>query len=56
MSPASPVPLTARSAQLGGEELSKVDAIGGFLALHFRPGFQLMYDLSMWLHEVSRAV
>ena len=27
------------------QELSKVDAIGGFLALHFRPGFQLMYDL-----------
>ncbi len=27
------------------QDLSKVDAIGGFLALHFRPGFQLMYDL-----------
>lgn len=23
--------------------LSKVDAVGGFLALHFRPGFRLMY-------------
>jgi len=25
--------------------LSAADALGGFLALHFRPGFQLMYDL-----------
>ena len=25
--------------------LSQADAMGGFLALHFRPGFQLMYEL-----------
>jgi pimeloyl-ACP methyl ester carboxylesterase len=24
--------------------LSKIDALGGFLALHFEPGFRLMYD------------
>lgn len=27
------------------KHLSSADAMGGFLALHFRPGFQLMYDL-----------
>ena len=27
------------------KDLSSADAMGGFLALHFRPGFQLMYDL-----------
>jgi len=27
------------------KDLSSTDAMGGFLALHFRPGFQLMYDL-----------
>ncbi|MFM8766056.1 MAG: alpha/beta fold hydrolase [Spartobacteria bacterium] len=27
------------------DQLSKVDAMGGFLALHFKPGFQLMYEL-----------
>lgn len=27
------------------KHLSQADAMGGFLALHFRPGFQLMYDL-----------
>ncbi|GEP06800.1 alpha/beta fold hydrolase [Methylobacterium oxalidis] len=27
------------------EDLSRADALGGFLALHFRPGFQLMYEL-----------
>jgi len=27
------------------ELLSPADAMGGFLALHFRPGFKLMYDL-----------
>ena len=27
------------------DHLSKVDAMGGFLALHFKPGFQLMYEL-----------
>lgn len=32
-------------ANWAAKDLSKVDALGGFLALHFRPGFQLMYDL-----------
>jgi len=27
------------------KHLSSTDAMGGFLALHFRPGFQLMYEL-----------
>lgn len=27
------------------KHLSAADAMGGFLALHFRPGFQLMYEL-----------
>jgi len=27
------------------DHLSKVDAMGGFLALHLKPGFQLMYEL-----------
>jgi len=26
------------------DHLSKIDSMGGFLALHFRPGFQLMYE------------
>jgi pimeloyl-ACP methyl ester carboxylesterase len=35
----------AFGANWAAKDLSKVDAIGGFLALHFCPGFQLMYDL-----------
>jgi pimeloyl-ACP methyl ester carboxylesterase len=35
----------AFGANWAAEELSTADALGGFLALHFRPGFQLMYDL-----------
>ena len=34
----------AFGANWAAKELSKADALGGFLA-HFRPGFQLMYDL-----------
>jgi pimeloyl-ACP methyl ester carboxylesterase len=35
----------AFGANWAADQLSKADALGGFLALHFRPGFQLMYDL-----------
>jgi pimeloyl-ACP methyl ester carboxylesterase len=35
----------AFGANWAARDLSQVDAMGGFLALHFRPGFQLMYDL-----------
>jgi len=33
----------AFGANWAAEHLSKVDAFGGFLALHFEPGFRLMY-------------
>jgi pimeloyl-ACP methyl ester carboxylesterase len=35
----------AFGANWAARDLSKADALGGFLALHFRPGFRLMYDL-----------
>ena len=35
----------AFGANWAAKELTRADAIGGFLALHFRPGFQLMYEL-----------
>ena len=35
----------AFGANWAAKDLSRADAVGGFLALHFRPGFQLMYDL-----------
>jgi pimeloyl-ACP methyl ester carboxylesterase len=35
----------AFGANWAAKALSKADALGGFLALHFRPGFQLMYEL-----------
>jgi pimeloyl-ACP methyl ester carboxylesterase len=35
----------AFGANWAAKELSTADALGGFLALHLRPGFQLMYDL-----------
>ena len=35
----------AFGANWAAKDLSSADAMGGFLALHFRPGFQLMYDL-----------
>lgn len=35
----------AFGANWAAKDLSKLDAMGGFLALHFGPGFKLMYDL-----------
>lgn len=35
----------AFGANWAARDLSRADALGGFLALHFRPGFRLMYDL-----------
>lgn len=35
----------AFGANWAAKDLSSADAMGGFLALHFQPGFRLMYDL-----------
>lgn len=35
----------AFGANWAAKDLSMADALGGFLALHFRPGFQLMFEL-----------
>lgn len=37
------------------EHLSKIDAMGGFLALHFKPGFELMYKALALTAEHFRA-